>query len=237
MNGDNDRDGHTGQSPRRRPMPLFVSMSRRPCLVIGGGAVALRKINRLLSAGADVTVCARETSGETAGLVRAGAVRVMPPERVPHNLDVSRFFLVVAATDDPALNRSVAALCRRAGVLVNCAAEPEHGDVFFCSESGAGELRVAVSTAGAAPLLAKWFARRIQSLLPPRLDAFISEFSSLRKKLLETRGADDALWDEILSTDLDAGIRSDGGAAVLEKMRRKISPAGDTSRADDKSDD
>ena len=81
-------------------LPIFARLDQRPCLVVGGGAVARRKVDLLLAAGADVTVNAPRLNAELSSLATAGRIRHEPGEFDPRL--VERRFLVIAATDDQA---------------------------------------------------------------------------------------------------------------------------------------
>ena len=94
--------------------PMFVELEGRPCLIVGGGAVALRKARRLLPYGPCLTVVAQSFVPELEALEGAALCR-----RAFRPRDVEGQALVVAATGDGALNREIAALCRARRIPVN----------------------------------------------------------------------------------------------------------------------
>jgi siroheme synthase-like protein len=131
-------------------LPIALDLHGRRCLVVGGGAVAARKIESLLQAGAsEVAVVAPEVRAEIADLATAARVEVAGRGFVPGDLD--GVFLVMAATDDPEVNRVVAAAARERGVLVNAADDPAACDFIMPAVVRRGNVAVAVTTEVPAP--------------------------------------------------------------------------------------
>ena len=128
--------------------PVFLNLKGRSVLVVGAGAVGMRKARGLQAAGARVTVVATTFSGA----LPAGVRRL---RRRYRTADVFRKLLVVAATDDTALNARIAREARCAGALVNRADDAEDCDYQVPSVFRKGRLALAVSTGGSAPALAK----------------------------------------------------------------------------------
>jgi precorrin-2 dehydrogenase/sirohydrochlorin ferrochelatase len=124
--------------------PLAVNLAGLPCLVVGGGRVGTRKAQILLNGGADVTVLAPRVSPDLQELVRLGRVRWRQAEydRPAGN----EFFLVVAATSDPALNERIAREARPTLVCVVSSARA--GRVIFPAVYADGDVTVAVHSDG-----------------------------------------------------------------------------------------
>lgn len=133
--------------------PVCVDMAGRPCLVVGGGAVAERKVEGLLAAGARVAVVSPALTGRLEGWAREGRIRAIPRGWEPG--DLAGQSLAFVATDDGEVNAAVAAAARAAGVLVNAADDPAHCDFILPAVLRRGELMVAVSTGGASPALSR----------------------------------------------------------------------------------
>jgi precorrin-2 dehydrogenase/sirohydrochlorin ferrochelatase len=140
--------------------PVFLVLRERPCLIIGGGEVAERKTLSLLEAGADVTVVSPTLSPKLAELARTQKVRHLPRTFEEH--DLAGIFLVIAATDSPEINASVARLCRKKHVLVNVAAPPEESSFIVPSVVERGDLVIAISTSGDSPGLSKRIRRELE---------------------------------------------------------------------------
>jgi precorrin-2 dehydrogenase/sirohydrochlorin ferrochelatase len=141
--------------------PAFLDLRGRRCLVVGGGAVAERKVTGLLDAGAHVRVVSPALTPALSALATAGIVehRARPFRR--H--DVRGATLVVAATGAPTVDDAVAAAARRARALVNVVDRPAACDFILPSVLRRGDLQIAVSTGGRSPALAREIRRRLEA--------------------------------------------------------------------------
>jgi precorrin-2 dehydrogenase / sirohydrochlorin ferrochelatase len=146
-------------------LPIFLDVTGRRCVVIGGGTVAERKIESLLDAGADVTVISPATT-ET---VRAWAAarRITHDAREYRRGDLIDATLVFAATDDPELHRQVAEEAREGGIPINVVDVPERCSFIVPAVASRGELQIAVSTSGAAPAFAARVRRELEAHFGP----------------------------------------------------------------------
>ena len=152
-----------------RRYAVMVDLQGRPCLVVGGGTVATRKVRGLLDVGAEVTVTAPVLSPSLAELATTGAITWIeaPYTLLGRSPDERRWVLVVAATDAPDVNDRVAADAERAGVWANHAGAPDGGPVSVPSVAADGPLTVAVSTDGIHPGAARWLADQALASLGP----------------------------------------------------------------------
>lgn len=165
--------------------PFFVNLSGRRGLVVGGGPVALRKIQKLLPYGPSLTVAAGRISPEIAELP---GLELLREDFSPALLE-GRFF-VIAATGSRPLNREIAALCAARGILVNAVDDREACTFLFPALARRGELSVGVSTGGASPSGAAWVRDRIEEILPERLGDLLAYLDERRQAVK------DALPDE-----------------------------------------
>jgi siroheme synthase-like protein len=139
--------------------PIMLDLTDVPVLVVGGGRVALRKIESLVNGGADVTVVAPRVVDAIQGL----AVRVV--ERVYEIGDLDPARLVITATDDPAVNAAVAADAKSRGIWVNSADDPANCTFTLPAVARDGAVTVAVGTGGSSPALASHMRTRIEEWL------------------------------------------------------------------------
>lgn len=139
--------------------PLFLELEGRACLVVGAGNVARRKAAALAACGAVVKTVAPETVGR--GFEEA---------------DVAGMALVVAATDDPAVNARVASVCRAKGIPVNAVDDPANCTFHFPAVVRKGPIAVAVSSGGTCPVAAQLVRDRAAGLLS---DGFVAEVERL----------------------------------------------------------
>lgn len=144
--------------------PLFVDLKGVPCLVAGGGKVALRKTEALLACSPRLTVTAPQVLPAFLDLERAGKLRLLRRTFRPEDLEGC--FLAVAATGDRAVNRRIAQLCRDRGILVNAADDQSACTCKFPAAVRRGSLTIGVSTGGASPTAARFVKERIEALLP-----------------------------------------------------------------------
>jgi len=139
--------------------PIFLDLREKPVLVVGAGAVALRKTRGLLEAGARVTVVAPRWRPEFESL----PVRLAP--RRFRSSDLRGACLVFTATDDRRVNRRVALEAKRRGIPVNVADAPAECDFLVPARVRSGEFQVAISTGGRNPRLAAELRRKLEAVL------------------------------------------------------------------------
>jgi precorrin-2 dehydrogenase / sirohydrochlorin ferrochelatase len=146
-------------------IPIFFDVTGSPCLVIGGGEVAARKVESLLEAGARVTVVSPRLSSPLEAAVARGLVTHIARDYAPG--DIKGCVLAYAATDDPKLHRELAAEARALGIPINAADVPELCSFIAPAVVKRGALQIAISTGGASPA----FAARIRRELEARFGA------------------------------------------------------------------
>ncbi len=146
----------------------------RHVLVVGGGTVALQKARAATDAGAIVTVVAPRILDA----LQAHTRHMRPFE--PADLD--GMDLVFAATDDPSVNRTVAALCRARRLLVNVADDPEACDVTLPAVVRRGDLVLAVSTSGQSPGFAAWLRGDLEQRYGPEYGRALAVAARLRQE-------------------------------------------------------
>ena len=161
--------------------PIVLRLQGKRCLVVGGGKVALRKVEGLVAAGARVTVVAPEVDEGLAHLADDRDVTVEP--RPYRGEDVVGAWLVFAATDDPAVQQAVFDDAERAGVWVNSADDPERCAFLLPAVHRREPVLVAVSTQGTSPALAGWLRDRLAGALPVRLEALVAALGEERRAL------------------------------------------------------
>ncbi|MDM4770176.1 siroheme synthase CysG [Solimonas sp. SE-A11] len=209
--------------------PIFLRLKQARVLVIGGGEVAARKIRLLRKTGARIEVAARELNPELAELAASGELAHASTEFDPAAVIGCR--LVVAATDDLALNSRVAAAAIAANIPVNVVDDPELSTYITPSIVERAPVTVAIGTGGAAPVLARRLRERIETLLPVaygRLGEFMGR-QRPRVKALPPQ-ARRKLWEDFLdgpgAERLFVGDES-AAAIELESLLRGVPPRGE----------
>jgi precorrin-2 dehydrogenase/sirohydrochlorin ferrochelatase len=183
--------------------PVLLDLARAPVLVVGGGAVALRKVEGLLEAGARPTLAAPELSPGVRALVeREGLTWRARPWRAG---DAAGYRLVFAATDRPEVNAEVAREAEAAGALVNVADGPEASTFHVPAVVRQGEVVVALSTGGAAPLLARRLRERLEAVVTPGVGRAARRLTEVRAEIRARWPRDEArrreFWFELITPE------------------------------------
>jgi len=164
--------------------PIFLKLTGRPCVVIGAGHLAESKIASLRAADASVTVIAPQANERIEEQASSGEITL---DRRPYRQgDLKGAFLVVAATNDPAVNRAVFAEATASGVLCNAVDDPPFCDFYFPSVVRRGELQIAISTAGKSPALAQQLRKDLNEQLPLDVGDWLQDLGDLRREVVAT---------------------------------------------------
>ncbi len=163
--------------------PIYLEMSGRRCLVIGGGEVAERKAAALLAAGALVTVLSPDVTEAIADWFKQKTISVMPRYYQPG--DLAQFDLVFIATDDPQVNAAIYREGKSYGIWVNSADDPARCDFILPSVLRRGELTVAVSTGGHSPALARTIREELELYFTQEYESLAALAAEVRRELLQ----------------------------------------------------
>jgi len=165
-------------------LPIFLKLEGRPALVVGAGTVALDKIGALLKTGARLRIVAPRCHREIRSLADEGKLQLIVREFESSDLDGN--FLVIAATDSPAVNAAVYRVALERNILCNSVDDIPNCDFFFGSIVRRGDLQIAISTAGQSPAFAQHLRREIDEHLPTDLGPWLAEIGQLRREILAT---------------------------------------------------
>lgn len=179
--------------------PVMLRLAGRRCLVVGAGQVGLRKLKGLLQAGAEVVL----------------VDPCLPAENLPENVEiVTRPFcdedlagacLVFAATDDAAINQSIAVAAEKRGIPVNIADDPVGSDFILPARFSKGDLTVAVATGGVNPAVAAMVRDAIEKELPDEWQIFLEIAGNLRARRL-TSNSKSAYNQQVLQNLVRHGV-------------------------------
>lgn len=196
--------------------PLFVDLVDQAVLVVGGGDVASRKVRSLLKSGARPRIVARELGAQLVELADEGKLDHIAQDFDPAQLAGCR--LAIAATDDRELNRRVAHASEAVGLLCNVVDDPDASRFIMPSIVERAPITVAISTAGAAPVLARRLRERIESLLPAAYGR-VAEFMERHRERVKQMpiSARRQLWEDFLDgPGPERLLAGDEVAAVFE---------------------
>jgi uroporphyrin-III C-methyltransferase/precorrin-2 dehydrogenase/sirohydrochlorin ferrochelatase len=188
-------------------LPLFVDLKDRKCLVVGGGEIAARKAGLLRKANAAVSIVAPQVSSSTQAMIDAGEVDWL--NAVFQAELLSDQFLVIAATDDEAVNRDVHHHAKAKNILINVADSPELCDFILPSILDRSPIVVAISSGGASPILARQLRARLETLIPPsygRLATLVGRYRDVVKKRLSTLAMRRRFWETVLQGKVAAHV-------------------------------
>jgi precorrin-2 dehydrogenase/sirohydrochlorin ferrochelatase len=205
-----------GKPRARAYYPAFIDLEGRPCVVVGGGRVAERKVSALLEAGARVTVVSPALTRGLSGKGSAGEIRHRARRFRPS--DLGGVFLVIAATDSEEENTRISQAASEAGVpLVNVVDMPEHCGFIVPATVKRGPLTIAVSTSGASPAMARAIREELEGRYGP---AFGKYLATLRRK------REAALREMEDPEERERFLKSLVSADVLDALRRGKKPGG-----------
>jgi siroheme synthase-like protein len=212
--------------PVEHPLyPVNLVVDGRPCLVVGGGRVAVGKVRGLLEAGAHVTVVAPELDPALAALAAEG---VTIERRVYRRGEVAGYRFAVAATGDPEVNQAVYDDGEAAGVWVNAADDPERCSAILPARIRQGRLTVTISTGGHSPAVASWLRERLAAELGPEYDQLIGLLGEARKEVQAQGLGTEALdWRRALDSGILDLVRAGRLEAAKERLRACLSSSSD----------
>ena len=171
--------------PDQNPLfPAFLKLSTLRVLLVGGGNVGLEKLTAILRSSPDtaVTIISLTFLPEVRALV-ASHPRLRLVERGWLETDLDAADIVFAATDDPALHRRIKGAARARRLLVNVADTPDLCDFYLSSVVQKGQLKVAISTNGKSPTVAKRVRAMLEETLPDELDEVLQQMTVIRGQL------------------------------------------------------
>lgn len=200
-------------------LPIFLRLDRRPVVVIGAGTVALAKIESLLPTGARLTVIAPAAVERIQALAREDTLVWKPRVFAASDLDCAS--LVIAATNDFAVNHTVYEEAVRRNVLCNAVDDPPNCDFYFGSTVSRGDLQIAISTAGESPALAQRLRREIDEQLPSDLGPWLRQLGALRREIRE-RAPATAARTQLLHELAHRPLCESPGCPTREYVRQQI---------------
>jgi precorrin-2 dehydrogenase/sirohydrochlorin ferrochelatase len=185
--------------------PVSLNLQHKRCLVVGGGAVAERRVRSLLACRAVVHLVSPEVTSGLAQLARQGAIQWTQETFQPAHLH--EMAVVLVATNNPRTNAQIASLARQQHCLVNIADDPVHCDFYLPAVVRRGHLTLAISTEGHAPAFTAWLRKQLERLLDPRLSHIVARYAALRPEMqqrypdLQARAQ---AWEQLLAAEVPA---------------------------------
>lgn len=216
-----------------RFFPVFLNLKGRRCLVAGGGEVAANKLQRLLEAEAEATVVAPEATEEIAALEEQGRISRRAREFIPE--DLAGCALVIAATDDEQTNRRVAEAATARNIPVNVVDNPQLCSFLMPSVVDRPPVQVAVSTGGAAPVLARLLRARLETLIPAaygRLATLMRDFRGRVKARIPQGRERRRFWEDIAQGPVAEMVFAGQDDAAARALEQALETSSATDRAE-----
>ncbi len=210
-------------------LPIFIKLKDQPVLVVGGGAIAARKVSLLLRAGASVTLVAPKLCDSLAKQAGEGLVQHLPGMFAVDQL--AGCVLVIAATDDADTNTQVYESARQRNIPVNVVDAPELCSFVLPSIIDRSPVMVAVSTGGASPTLGRLLRARLETIIPAsygRLAELARRFRQPVKDRFKSMAQRRRFWEEVIQGQVAELVYSNKDLQAEQLLQQAIDTADDS---------
>ncbi|HCT99384.1 MAG TPA: uroporphyrinogen-III C-methyltransferase [Methylococcaceae bacterium] len=179
--------------------PIFLKLAKQPCLVVGAGSCAARKIELLARAGAEITVVAHDISAQVAAMQATHRLTIY--RKYVERSDIEGYKLVISATNDTAVNTRVSQYATQAGIWVNVVDSPALCHFIFPAIVDRAPLTIAISSGGVSPVLARLLRAKIETVIAPSygvLAGLAEKFRETVKKQISRPANRRIFWENVL---------------------------------------
>ena len=204
-------------------LPIFFNIKNRHCVVIGGGDVATRKVTMLLKASAAITLYSPEICAELLEMAQKGKIKYINANFEPNQLTSA--CMVIAATDDEAVNIAVSVAAKAQNIPVNVVDAPDLCTFTMGSIIDRSPVVIAISSEGNAPVLARYIRAKIETMLPAtygRIADIAGEFRDKVKAKFATTQARRIFWEGVLQGPVVERVLSGQEQAARELLQNII---------------
>ncbi len=161
--------------------PAYFSLNNKKILLVGGGYIALEKLEKLVDFTHNITIISKEFSSDFSAFATKHKIGI---QKRPYSVgDINGFDIVIVATDTVTLHQEIFQESRDSRILVNSVDDTAYCDFIFPSYVKNGDLTISISTSGASPALAKRLRLYIEKLIPSNIGEFLKEMKGLRKTM------------------------------------------------------
>ena len=214
---------------QRHWLALFADYNDKPCLIVGGGVIAARKAQRLLSAGARLTVVAPQLGTTMATLVTDS--NITHHCRRYQSSDLDGHSLIVAATDDEQINIAIAEAARERDIPVNVAAPGHLSTATLPKVIDRAPVQIAISSGGASPALMRQLNRHIAALIPQAYGDLAALLAEFRDEIIarfedaeERRHFHDSIIEGPIAEQIFTGQQALARQTLQEAIRQGAAP-------------
>lgn len=162
--------------------PILISLNRFPCLIIGGGKVAFRKVLSLQEFNAKITIISPRICKPLLELAEKDKIKII--KRSYSKEVIKDYKIIFSATDKPEINKIVRNDCTNEGILLNVVDNPELCDFILPANIKRGNLTISVSSQGKAPFYTKEMKKKLEDFISPIYEDIVDLAGEFRKHLL-----------------------------------------------------
>ena len=200
--------------------PICLDLDLKPCVVVGGGRVAERKVLGLLSCSAQVSVVSPVLTEELQSQHAKG--NILWIDREYRQGDLSQAFLVIAATDDEETQKQVYEEAVSNNLLLNVADVPQRCNFILPATVRRGDLAIAVSTAGKSPALARKLRMELEKRFGPEYEILVDILGAIRPEILSfglSQSENEKLFKQLLHDDMEEWIKNKNWNSIKNHLR------------------
>ena len=204
-------------------LPIFINTREKPCIVIGGGDIALRKINLLLKAKAKVDCLSPLFCKGIKNLSKDGHITLI--NKSFDQTDIKDYSIIIAATDDSSVNSSISAIAQVKKIPVNVVDSPELSSFIMPSIVDRSPLIIAVSSSGKAPVLSRIIRAKLETVIPSAygiLADIAGEYRQKVKDRFSTIKDRRAFWEAVFSGVIAEKVFSGRISEAKEDIQRQL---------------
>ena len=196
--------------------PISLKLQQQNCLIVGGGHIAYRKALLLQKAGAVISVLAPEIEPALLSIVEQSQGQYLPQSYDDH-VEVNRYRLVIAATDQPLVNQAVFYACEAANVLVNSVDDPPHCRFMVPAIVDRSPLLISIASNGTSPVLSRQIRTQLESAIPHgmgKLAEFSGRWRTVVKAQISNPDERRIFWEELYASPLREQVFNNNLAAA-----------------------
>jgi uroporphyrin-III C-methyltransferase/precorrin-2 dehydrogenase/sirohydrochlorin ferrochelatase len=211
--------------------PIFLNLKQQPCLVVGAGEVALRKITLLIRSGAHITVIAAEVSDAVAAMESSHSLKIIKKSFAAE--DLQNYRLVISATNHEETNQLVAKTANERNIPVNVVDNPKLCSFIFPAIIDRSPIVAAVSSGGAAPVLARLLRAKIESMIPAgfgRLAYLAETFRNSVKEKITVPAQRRIFWEQVLQGAIAELVFAGKEKEAEQKIQQLLENSADTAQ-------
>ena len=197
--------------------PVFWDIADKKCVVVGGGEVAARKVQRLLDCGAKVSVISPELHPELIALKKDRRISHIPSAYESKYIDSAA--MVIGATDNEEINAAISQDASAKGIPVNIVDDPQKCDFILPSIVERGDLTIAISTGGKSPALARHLREELETRYSAEYEIFLRILGDLRLQMAKNAGAGKSWFHSLIASDILELIRKKDWGKVKNTVR------------------